>query len=267
MTDRIVYQNSELFYDKEGTGDKTMLTFHGFGQDHRAFEPWHEVLQKDYTIYSFDLFFHGHSRWENRQALKKEDWKKIMDIFFDQEKIGQFEIAGFSMGAKFALAALVLFPERIQKIILLAPDGIYNNFWYKVATGTSMTRSLFRNLILRPSLLQSLIKILKLLHLEDKNVLRFVESQLNTEEKRLRIYSSWIYFRHFHFKQRDLSVLLNERNIPLIFILGSMDNVIPAEKIKGFAKTLKNHQFKLMDSGHHHLIGQGIECLTKQEDL
>jgi pimeloyl-ACP methyl ester carboxylesterase len=265
MTDRVVYLNSELFYYKEGAGSKTILLFHGFGQDHRAFETWHETLQKEYTAYAFDLFFHGNSRWENQQALKKEDWKKIMQLFFEQEKIGQFEIAGFSLGAKFALSTLALFPERIQKIILLGPDGIYNNIWHSLATGTSMMRSLFRGLILKPSLFQSLIRILKSFYLEDENVLRFVELQLSTAEKRQRVYKSWIYFRHFNFKQGDLTQLLNSRNIPVTFILGRMDRVIRAEKIKGFAKTLKNHQFKLIDSTHHNLISQVI-VLTKQED-
>lgn len=87
MHDRIVYRNSELFYYKEGTGTKTILLFHGFGHDHRAFEPWSEILQKEYTAYSFDLFFHGNSKWENQQALKKDDWKKIMQLFLIRKRL------------------------------------------------------------------------------------------------------------------------------------------------------------------------------------
>jgi pimeloyl-ACP methyl ester carboxylesterase len=263
MTDRVVYLNSELFYYKDGAGSKAILLFHGFGQDHRVFESWNETLQKKYTVYAFDLFFHGSSKWENQQALAKRDWKKIMQLFFDQEKISQFEMAGFSIGAKFVLATFELFPERVQKIILLAPDGISDNFWYSLATGTSMMRSLFRSLILKPVLLQSLLKISKFFYLEDKNLLKFTEFQLSTEEKRYRVYKAWIYFRHFNFRKRDITLSLNSRNIPVVFILGRMDNVIPAEKIKRFAKTLKNHQFKLVNSTHHDLISQGIKGLNE----
>jgi len=127
MIDRIVYLNSELFYFKEGAGNKTILLFHGFGQDHRAFESWNESLKNEYTIYTFDLFFHGNSRWQNNRALEKEDWKKVLQLFFDREKIEDFEIAGFSIGTKFVLAAMELFPDRVKRIILIAPDGISAN--------------------------------------------------------------------------------------------------------------------------------------------
>src|SRR6185369_8313514 len=98
---------------------------------------------------------------------------------------------GFSVGAKFVLATVELFPERINKIVLLAPDGIKNNFWYSLATGTSLMRSLFRSLILKPKRLQTLIKLLKFFHFENKNLLRFAEFQLGTEERRQRVYNSW----------------------------------------------------------------------------
>src|SRR6478736_2698347 len=119
MTDRIVYQNSELYYYREGDGNKVILLFHGFGQDHKAFDSWIEAFEKDYAIFTFDLFFHGNSKWVNQQALTKQDWKKIIELFLKQEKVDQFEIAGFSIGAKFVLTTLELFPERTSKVILL----------------------------------------------------------------------------------------------------------------------------------------------------
>ncbi|HEV8511704.1 MAG TPA: alpha/beta hydrolase, partial [Cyclobacteriaceae bacterium] len=237
MTDRIIYQNSELYYYREGDGNKVILLFHGFGQDHRAFDSWIEQFENDYTIFTFDLFFHGNSKWGNQQALTKEDWKKILQLFLNQEKIQGFEIAGFSIGAKFVLATVELFPDRINKIILLAPDGIKNNFWYSLATSTSLMRVVFRSLILGRNRLKTLISLLK--PFQDKGLLRFVESQLSTEEKRRRVYNSWIYFRHLNFNLKNLSVLLNSKNIPVIFILGKLDKVIPAKKIEGFAKSLK----------------------------
>jgi pimeloyl-ACP methyl ester carboxylesterase len=264
MTDRIIYKNSELYYYKEGMGTKTILLFHGFGQNHNAFEVWNETLKNEYTIYTFDLFFHGSSTWKNQQALKKEDWKRILELFLGQEKIKIFEIAGFSIGAKFVLATLELFPERIEKIILLAPDGIKNNFWYSLATSTSLTRSLFRSMILKPRRLQTLIKLMKFFQFEDKNLLRFAEVQLSTEERRQRVYNSWIYFRHLHFNLNALTLLLNSKNIPVIFILGKLDKVIPARKVKEFAKTLKNHQFQLLDAGHHDLISKGVNYIGSE---
>ena len=265
MTDRIIYQNSELFYYKEGRGSKTILLFHGFGHDHKAFDSWVEQFENDYTIFTFDLFFHGNSKWANQQALTKDDWKKLVQLFIKQERIENFEIAGFSIGAKFVLATLELFSERINKVVLIAPDGIKNNFWYSLATGTSLMRTLFRSLILRPKRLRTLIKLLKFFHLEDKNLLRLVEVQLSTEEKRQRVYNSWIYFRHLNFNLNDLTLLLNSRNILVVFILGKLDKVIPSERIENFAKSLMNYRFHLPDVGHHDLISKGINYVYNNE--
>jgi pimeloyl-ACP methyl ester carboxylesterase len=262
MIDRIVYQNSELFYYREGSGSKAILLFHGFGQDHKTFHSWIEALENDYTIFTFDLFFHGNSKWANQQALTKENWKKIIELFLKQERVDQFEIAGFSMGTKFVLATLELFSEKINKVVLLAPDGIKNNFWYSLATRTSLMRSLFRSMILKPKRFNALIRLIKLFQLEDKSLLRFVEFQLSTEEKRKRVYNSWIYFRHLNFNLNDLTVLLNSRNIPVVFILGKSDTVIPFEKVKEFAKTLTNQQFHLLNAGHHDLIRKGVNYLN-----
>ena len=261
MTDRIVYQSTELYYYREGDGNKVILLFHGFGQDHKAFDSWVEILENDYTIFTFDLFFHGNSKWANQQALTKEEWKKIFQLFLKQERIQIFEIAGFSIGAKFVLTTVELFPERISKVVLLAPDGIKDNFWYSFATGTSFMRVVFRSLIFGSNRLNALIKLLRPFH--DKNLLRFVESQLNTEEKRKRVYNSWVYFRHLNFNLKDLTLLLNSKNIPVIFILGKLDKVIPAKKVIEFARTLKNHRFQLLDAKHHELIDKGSNLLTK----
>lgn len=261
MTDRIVYLNSELFYYKEGTGSKTILLFHGFGQDHRVFENWIEVLRDEYTIYTFDLYFHGNSNWTNPWALKKEDWKKILQLFFVQEKIDSFYIAGFSIGAKFVLATPELFPEQVKKIILIAPDGITTNVWYTLATSTSFMRALFRSMTLRPKRLQALIEFLRFFHFEDQSLLRFAASQVNTEERRQRVYRSWVYFRHLNCNLKELSLLLNSKNIPVTFIVGKTDNVISAERIIGFARTLYNCQIEILNAAHNDLITKGIDFI------
>ena len=261
MTDRIVYLNSALFYYKEGAGPKIILLFHGFGQDHGVFAGWVDALKAEYTIYTFDLFFHGKSYWSNPHAIEKEDWKKILQLFLEQEQVASFEIAGFSIGARFAFATLENFPQQVNRVVVIAPDGIAPNFWYRLATGTSLMRSFFRNLMLKPGRLQAIIHFVKFWRFESRGLLRFTEFQINTQEKRQRIYSSWVYFRLLKFDGQALRDLLNSKKIETIFILGKSDTIISTGKIKKFAKTLVNHQLQIMDAGHHELITKGIGCI------
>ncbi|MFM8740043.1 MAG: alpha/beta fold hydrolase, partial [Cytophagales bacterium] len=193
LSKHLRFKESELHYWHEGNGARVLLLFHGFGQHHRAFESWVEALGYQYTLYSFDLFFHGQSHWHSREALEKTDWQEIMTLFFKQESITDFELVGFSMGGKFALATLELFPTKVKKITLLAPDGIKTSFWYSLATYPIATRHLFKGMILHPNRMRILTRFLRALRLVDKGLLRFAENQMNTEEKRRRVYYSWVY--------------------------------------------------------------------------
>jgi pimeloyl-ACP methyl ester carboxylesterase len=260
-TNLIHFFNSKLFFAKIGAGQKVLLLFHGFGQDHRAFQSWMEVLKDEYTCYSFDLFFHGQSTWASREALEKKDWKEIITQFLQKENITEFEIAGFSMGGKFAMATLEAFPDQIKKMTLLAPDGIKTSFWYSLATYPIAIRALFKSMILHPNRLHRITKALRSLRLVDKGLLRFAESQMDTEEKRNRVYFSWVYFRHLKFNLNKIASLLNEQQIPLALIVGQHDKVTPAQNMEAFIKKIKLKKFEVVGAGHNDLIGKAIKSI------
>ena len=59
-----------------------MLAFHGYGENSGVFKKIGEVLTEQYTIYSFDLFFHGKSKWPfGSKALEKKFWLEIIENF------------------------------------------------------------------------------------------------------------------------------------------------------------------------------------------
>ncbi|MBS1489344.1 MAG: alpha/beta hydrolase [Bacteroidetes bacterium] len=249
----IKYNNSNLFYFKYGTGPKTLLLFHGFGQDHHAFDSWLHQLN-DYTVYGFDLFYHGQSNWPNTQPLEKEDWKKIMEIFFEQERITTFEMAGFSLGGKFVLATLEIFPERVQKITLVAPDGIKINFWYRLATYPVLIRALFRSFIFKPHIFFNLLQFFDKMGIVSKYLLRFAASQMDTEEKRQRVCHSWINFRHLKFNMIKVAGLLNNFSIPSKIVVGKHDKVIPAKDMYRLLRHVPGVPLHVLDTGHNQLI-------------
>ncbi|MBS1486882.1 MAG: alpha/beta hydrolase [Bacteroidetes bacterium] len=250
----IKYDTSNLQYYKNGNGAKTILLFHGFGQDHHAFDTWIERMKGEYTLYGFDLFFHGASDWHGSRPVEKEDWKNILEIFFQQESIHEFEMAGFSLGGKFVLATLEAFPQRVKKIWLLAPDGIKINFWYRLATYPLLTRALFHSFIFRPKIFFALIHFFDRFGLASKYLLRFALSQMDTEEKRKRVYHSWIYFRHLRFDMREVAAHINSHHIPLTVCVGKHDKVIPAKDMHRLLKFVPHGKFEVPDTGHNQLI-------------
>jgi pimeloyl-ACP methyl ester carboxylesterase len=250
----ITYSQSKLFYSKAGRGKKNLLLFHGFGQDHRVFHSWAEVLQNEYTLFSFDLFFHGQSSWTSRGAMEKKDWTEIVGLFLSKENIKEFEVVGFSLGGKFALATLEAFPHQLKKITLLAPDGIKTSFWYSLATYPIAIRALFKSMILHPDRLYKTTKVMRKLRLVDKGILRFAESQMDTEEKRRRVYLSWVYFRHLKFDLKKIAQLINSNTIETKIRVGKYDKVIQAKNLKRLVMLLPHADFKVVDAGHNDLI-------------
>ncbi len=237
------------------------MLFHGFGQDNNAFQSWAEILKDKYTLYSFDLFFHGQSTWASREAVEKNDWKEIIDQFLQKENIAEFEVVGFSMGGKFAIATLEAFPDQIKKMTLLAPDGIKTSFWYSLATYPIAIRALFKSMILHPNRLYRITKALRSLGLVDKGLLRFAESQMDTEEKRRRVYFSWVYFRHLKSDLDLIASLLNDKQIPFTLIVGQHDKVIQAKNMEGFVQKIKSKRFEVIEAGHNDLIGKSRNVL------
>jgi pimeloyl-ACP methyl ester carboxylesterase len=264
------HPGSQLFYQQTGHGSKILLLFHGFGQDHKAFIPLAENLGDHFTTYTFDLYFHGQSTWENPDTpLTKQQWKKIMQQFLEEKGINTFALGGFSLGGKFALATAEAFPEKVSSLILIAPDGIKTNFWYSLATYPFLLRKLFRRIIKHPGIFFSLVRFFQSTGLVDKGLLRFAESQMNTEEKRRRVYHAWVALRKLQFDLRALASLINRHQIKTLVISGKFDKVIRTENLTRLSKHLDAPKTFVLESGHNHLIQhpevvkivlQEIEC-------
>jgi pimeloyl-ACP methyl ester carboxylesterase len=255
----IHYKNSSLHYAKAGNGSKHLLLFHGFGQDLNVFEYLTHSLAQEYTFYIFDLYFHGKSKWnKGEQTLEKQDWKEIIKIFLEENKIDNFSLTGFSLGGKFALATLEAFPNKTNEIFLIAPDGIHTSFWYSIATYPVAFRKLFRSMIFHPERFLSITKFLNKLRLADHGLIKFAEYQMNSEEKRSRVYYSWVVFRHFNFDLKKIASLINTHNIELTLIAGKYDKVIMPENMNRFLRLISNYRFEILESGHTGLINQSL---------
>jgi pimeloyl-ACP methyl ester carboxylesterase len=250
-----IVNGSSLFYVRHGHGDKVMLLFHGFGQDHKVFKTIVDHLSTDYTCYSFDLYFHGSSTWVSDQnALTKKQWAQTIEAFLKKNNISNFSLLGYSLGGKFVMATLEAFPERIKELILIAPDGIKISFWYILATRPLLLRNIFKSMINHPGRFETISKIIQSLGLLDKSALRFAETQMDTIEKRKKVYHSWVVFRQFRFEMKNIANLINSNKIRLLVIVGKYDKVIKAKSMNRLLQYVDQYELELLDAGHNQLL-------------
>lgn len=258
------YRNNSLHYVKAGSGNQPLLFFHGFGQDHSVYVPLIRALSDQYDVYVFDLYFHGDSKWsDGERPLEKEEWKETITQFLSQNEIQSFSIVGFSLGGKFALATLEAFPDRINTIFLLAPDGIKTSFWYSMATYPFVLRKFFKGMVDNYNRFTLLAEWLERLKLVDKGLIRFADYQMGTKPKRERVYYSWVVFRHLNFNQKKLAAVLNRHEIRTVIVVGKYDKVIVADDIAEFAKLLNKVEFEVLESGHTGLIYESLPIIRK----
>lgn len=255
------FEGSQIAYRTFGRGPSVLLTFHGFGQTSRVYLPLKKHLDSQFTVFAFDLFFHGNSRHVGNQPLTKTDWHRLIDAFLQEKRIERFALMGFSLGGRFALTTIEGFANRLDQLILIAPDGITQNIWYQIATESVVGRNLFRYVLQHLSFLNVFSHSLTRLGLLNRTVMRFTEISLSTTEQRKRVYQSWTQFRRIKPDLDKIATLLNTNSIQVHFFTGAYDRLVPGTHILPLTKKLWHYEVTVLKTGHNRLIELTAEQL------
>lgn len=251
---KISITNAEFNCRVLGNGEKNVIAFHGFGQDGNSFLPV-AIKIPEYTIYSFDLPFHGETKFQDpSHFLTNQEVVELIKKLTDLIAIERFSLIGFSIGAKLLFPVLEKFYSRVENVWLLAPDGIKINLWYRVATGTRLMRYLFRSILNNPQMVKRFGNWIQFINLLDKKTLFFALKSIDTKNKRDQVYYIWTCLRKLHLNPGRTSELVNKSNISVLFILGEKDLLIPESKIIPLSGNLKNSKIVTLTCGHQKLI-------------
>lgn len=243
---------SSLYYTKHGSGQDSLILFHGFGQNNEVFNDWLEHLEKGFTTYSFDIYYHGKSTRKD-EVLFINEWKENFQSFLELEKIHDFSIGSFSLGGRFAIATTLCFPTRIRQLLLVAPDGIFRSFWFNIAT-SKIGNPLFKFLMLHPSRFNQLLSLVENLGLATSQMIRFAQKELAIKDNRKRVYRTWTYFKGLQPDLREFTDTVNKHEIKINLILGSKDQIIPGEAVQSKLRRIVTLNTIILEVKHHHLI-------------
>lgn len=261
-------KNTKLHYQIYGQGEHVVFAFHGYGQEGSHFQNIAHVLQPACTIYAFDLFFHGKSKLpKSKTPLRKKYVADLISKLIEEKNIARFSLMAFSMGGKFALTLIEAFPEFIDKVLLVAPDGVKTNFWYNLATYPGWLQGMFKRTVLRPAPFFKFVNFLNDKNIVDKGLLRFANWHMDSTPKRLRIYRSWMGFSKLNFDIRKIVKLLNRHKIETIIFLGEYDQVIPQRSLQVFVKSLQFGKLIVLKTGHTFLLHDVASYLRQHREI
>lgn len=256
----ITHNGLRLGYKQFGEGKKIVLAFHGFGQNASIFSFLTASAGTDYTLVSVSLFHHENSifpqeRIEN-EPLKKEEWQLLITELIKQFTTDKVTLLGYSLGGKMCLTLAEIIPEKVEKMILVAPDGVKNNFWNHLASRTRWGKSIFKSIIDNPTFFLDSVRFLQRAGWVSLATKKFVMLNLEKKASRQRVYNVWLTFRLF---KPNMNLIVNnclEHSIAVEQFYGKKDPVISYKYGISFSKKL--NQFNGL-----HILNKGHNLLTQ----
>lgn len=115
-------EGMRVHYRDQGTGPALVL-IHGSNSSLHTWEGWVQELSDDFRVISLDLPGHGLT---GPDPISRYDWISMAKIVNQlTQKLGTdtFSIAGNSMGGAIAWNYTLLYPEKIENLILLDSAG------------------------------------------------------------------------------------------------------------------------------------------------
>jgi pimeloyl-ACP methyl ester carboxylesterase len=245
MQRKINFQDSEIAFHSFGEGTRLTVALHGYGEEGSSYAPLAGYIGTDYTLICPDLPFHGDTKW-NRKDFKIEDLHDILDTLIPLS-LRKITLIGYSMGGRMALAFAEKYPELIEKLILIAPDGLHNNFWYRFSTQTAYGNKLFNYTMKKPHWLFNMMRIVQATGLMNKSVFKFAHHYLDDEEARADLYERWTAFR---FIKPSLQSLQKEKRFKTLMIFGKYDRIILPKTAQRLAHINECIKVKIIHAGH-----------------
>lgn len=257
----------QLYYKKIGNGSKILLAFHGVGQDFSCFMPLAEAFIQDYTTYLFDLPFHGKSQIKSVNSCTVEAWLQFFNDFLTKNQIQRFSLIGFSIGAKMVLTSYRYYAARIDKVLLLAPDGIVVHPLYRLATQTIVGQKLFQWVLANPVFIINISQGLRRIGLLPTSSAILVTKLLSIPQKRQLIYAIWLGMSHFSISVQQIIALSKQYHTTFYCFVGDKDDIIPAKRIQKLTHHLPTEATIVLAAAHHHLVEKTLYYLQQHPSV
>jgi pimeloyl-ACP methyl ester carboxylesterase len=241
--------NFKLHYLKIGSGPKLAIAFHGYGNEASIFTPLGKYIGNEYTMYSIDLPHHGRSK-SGDGTFEKNDVIALVDNLKKEMNVSKASLLGYSIGGRVALTIVELMPEQIDKVVLMASDGLRFNPLYYFLTSTYAGGKLFRHFLTKPEKYFPFIDWLKRRNIIDKHRHSFAMWYLQTESTRTFLLKVWPNLRKLVPNSRRVRAAIEKYELPMHVCMGKHDKIIKPKLADGFKRNLKTVHLYILDKGH-----------------
>lgn len=261
----IQYGLSRIHYRHFGNGAVRLVALHGYGESSSSFLFLEKYLDEKYQLIAIDMPFHGLTQWNESRPFTCADITSILSEIFKEMGFPDTDLIliGYSMGGRLALSITQQLPQKVSRVLLLAPDGLKVNFWYWLATQTLAGNRLFLFTMKNPRWFFRLIQTADRFSLINKSIYKFMLPYIGDETARLELYHRWTCMRTFKPNLEKIRTIIRERNIPVRMLYGKHDRIILSKRAGHFYRDLERYcHLHVIDAGHNILQKKYADIIT-----
>jgi pimeloyl-ACP methyl ester carboxylesterase len=217
----LLYKNTKISYSDSGTGNAIVL-LHGFLENKKMWKDYVAFFSEKYRVITIDLLGHGESD-PLGYVHEMEDNANVINEILEHLKIEKAIILGHSMGGYVGLAFAELYPQKIQKLVLLNSTSKEDSAEKKL-NRTRAIKAVKQNYINFVSLAIANL-------FSENNRTRLAEEIEKAKTEALKTPLQGIIASLEGMKiRKDREWLLEQNRFPVLLILGKKDPVLSYEE-------------------------------------
>ena len=236
---RIKLSTGQIFWREAGDSDRPTLIFlHGSWHDSTQWQEIVEPLSKDFHCLALDLLGFGNSiALQIPSSIEME--VTCLHEFINALKLRSIYFVGHSLGAWIAINYALKYPNTIQGIVAIAPEGLSLKSWGQYS---QLTKLLLANPLLLKSWLMGL------------QVMTAVSDGADSLTKKLAYWEIFVKFPttcNLFFRRSTKSISneltankLFQFKAPVLILQSNLDGRLAIEQSQAYARSIRNAEYR-----------------------
>jgi pimeloyl-ACP methyl ester carboxylesterase len=224
-----------------------ILFIHGFGASLHTWEDWSKELEKDFRVIRFDLPGFGLSGSDQKLNYSDERSSQIILGLLDTLKVQKINVVGNSIGGRIAWYFTAMHPERVEKLVLISPDGFKSpgmnyNKAPEIPSYLSMINYIFPKFVFRENLEFAYF---------NQSVLTY---QLFDRYYELALYPGNRQAMIDRMRQtvlKDPAPFLKKIHCPVLLLWGGRDGMIPVQNAQDYLTLIPQAELQVLPNIGH----------------
>ncbi len=242
-----------IFYTLKGEG-RPLLLIHGYGAGMWVWEKQMEVLSQFYRVYSVDVIGHGFSD-RPKIPYTPEAYICFLRDFMDGVGIEKATLIGNSMGGGIAWGTAILFPERVDRLVLI--DCVPPDVLRQVKNESLRTLIAIKDIPFLPYLVisaRSRSSMRRVLN-ECVSDVKLITPEVVKRQYQLSKVKGTTWVLYSTLKQAEEALKLRDQfsliRQPALFIWGEKDIIFPLDVGETLHRAITGSKFQLIEKSGH----------------